>query len=89
MSSLNSSVAQVPSPVDGLTPRLRTVMGLAAAGASTKEIARQMASTEGTVRQDLSRAYRILVPDATDADDLRTQAVLTYLRAISVPGSTP
>jgi hypothetical protein len=32
------------------------------------------------VRQDLSRAYRVLVPDADpEADDLRTRAVLAYI----------
>ena len=39
-----------------------------------------MGSTDATVRQDLSKIYRILVPDATEADDLRTRAVLEYLR---------
>lgn len=67
-------------PLDEMSPRQRTVMGMAATGLSTKEIARRLSSTEGSVRQDLSRAYRILVPDSSDADDLRTRAVLAYLR---------
>lgn len=83
---VNSAPERAPSILDGLSPRLRTVMGLAASGTSTKEIARQLDTTEGTVRQDLSRAYRILVPDATEADDLRTIAVLTFLRAAGIPG---
>ena len=69
-----------PSPVDQLSPRQRMVMSLASTGLSTKEIARRLESTELAVRQDLSKAYKILVPDATEADDLRTRAVLTYLR---------
>lgn len=68
-----------PSQLDAMSPRQRTVMGMAATGLSTKEIARRLSSTDGSVRQDLSRAYRILVPDSTDADDLRTRAVLAYL----------
>lgn len=63
-----------------LTPRQRTIIGLAASGLSNREIARRMGSTDATVRQDLSKIYRILVPDATEADDLRTRAVLEYLR---------
>lgn len=68
------------NPVDQLTPRQRSVMALAATGLSTKEIARRLDSTELAVRQDLSKAYKVLVPDATEVDDLRTKAVLTYLR---------
>lgn len=65
---------------DELSARQRTIMGLAASGLSTKEIARRMGSTEAAIRQDLSKAYRVLVPNATEADDLRTRAVLEYLR---------
>lgn len=66
--------------LDEMNARQRKVMGMAAAGLSTKEIARRLESTEAAVRQDLSKAYRILVPDATEADDLRTRAVLAYLK---------
>lgn len=68
------------SSLDELSARQRTIMGLAASGLSTKEIARRMGSTEAAIRQDLSKAYRVLVPNATEADDLRTRAVLEYLR---------
>ena len=76
---LDSSVTD-HGQLDDMSPRQRTVMGMAATGLSTKEIARRLSSTEGSVRQDLSRAYRILVPEASDADDLRTRAVLAYLK---------
>jgi DNA-binding NarL/FixJ family response regulator len=66
--------------VERLSPRQRSVMALAATGLSTKEIARRLDSTELAVRQDLSKAYKVLVPDATEMDDLRTRAVLTYLQ---------
>lgn len=75
-----ASVATSPSVLDEMSGRLRTIMGMAALGLSTKEIARRMDSTEAAIRQDLSKAYRLLVPGATDADDLRTRAVLEYLR---------
>lgn len=72
--------ADVVISLDGLSARQRTIMGLAASGLSNREIARRMESTDASVRQDLSKLYRVLVPDATDADDLRTRAVLAYLR---------
>ena len=68
------------SVLNQLSSRQRLIMGMAASGLSTKEIARRMESTEAAIRQDLSKAYRILVPNATEADDLRTRAVLEYLR---------
>ena len=68
------------SPLEELTIRQRAVMGMAAAGVKTTEIARRLRISHDAVRQDLSRAYRILVPDADpDSDDLRTRAVLAYL----------
>ena len=75
-----STPSLAASPLDDLTPRLRTIMSLAARGMSTKEIARRLSSTDAAIRQDLSKAYRTLVPNATDADALRTRAVLEYLR---------
>jgi hypothetical protein len=33
------------------------------------------------VRQELSKAYAVLVPEPTPGTDLRTSAVLAYLRA--------
>ena len=67
-------------PLEALTIRQRAVMGMAAAGVKTTEIGRRLRISHDAVRQDLSRAYKILVPDADpDADDLRTRAVLAYL----------
>lgn len=67
-------------PLEALTIRQRAVMGMAAAGVKTTEIARRLRISHDAVRQDLSRAYKILVPDADpEADDLRTRAVLAYL----------
>ena len=71
---------EVASPLEDLTIRQRAVMGMAASGVKTTEIARRLRISHDAVRQDLSRAYKILVPDADpDADDLRTRAVLAYL----------
>lgn len=71
---------ETSAPLSALSARQRTIMGLAASGLSNREIARRMDSTDASVRQDLSKIYRVLVPDATEADDLRTRAVLAYLR---------
>ena len=71
---------EAASPLEDLTIRQRAVMGMAASGVKTTEIARRLRISHDAVRQDLSRAYKILVPDADpDADDLRTRAVLAYL----------
>ncbi|MFM1966939.1 MAG: hypothetical protein RL134_2664 [Actinomycetota bacterium] len=69
-----------PHPLEDLTIRQRAVMGMVASGVKTTEIARRLRISHDAVRQDLSRAYRLLVPDADpEADDLRTRAVLAYL----------
>ena len=68
-------------PVSRLTPRQREVMALAAAGRDATAIASELSLAAGTVRQELSKAYGILVPNPTPGTDLRTSAVLAYLRA--------
>jgi hypothetical protein len=40
----------------------------------------RLGENQEAVRQELTRAYRILVPDEAEGDDRRTQAVLTYVR---------
>lgn len=68
--------------LDDLTPRQRTVMGMAAAGLRSTEIARRMDASHEAIRKELSKAYRVLVPDATPEEDMRTLAILAYLRAV-------
>ncbi len=65
-----------------LSDRQRAVMALAADGLAAPEIARRLGTTHEGVRQDLSRAYRILVPEVADGDDRRTRAVVAYLRLV-------
>ena len=80
MTSTESPAAETPSPLEELTIRQRAVMGMAASGVRSTEIARRLRISHDAVRQDLSRAYRVLVPDADpEADDLRTRAVLSYI----------
>lgn len=68
------------SPIDALTKRQREILALAATGMDATSIASQLGLAAGSVRQDLSRAYAILVPDPKPGTDLRTSAVLRYLR---------
>jgi len=65
-----------------LTPRQRVIMGLASLGMSAPEIAAQIDLSPDSVRKDLSKAYRKLVPGEGSGSDVRTRAVLAYLRLI-------
>ena len=67
------------SPLERMTVRQRAVMGMTASGINPQEIARRLAISHDAVRQDLSAAYRVLVPDVQPEDDLRLRAVFTYL----------
>ena len=80
MTMTEAASDEASSPLEDLTIRQRAVMGMAASGVRSTEIARRLRISHDAVRQDLSRSYKILVPDADpDADDLRTRAVLAYL----------
>lgn len=68
------------SPIEALSPRQREILALAATGLDAPAIAQQLGLAAVTVRQDLSRAYAVLVPDPRPGTDLRTSAVLRYLR---------
>jgi len=68
-------------PVEALSPRQREIMSLAAAGRDANAIAAELNLAPGSVRQELSKAYAVLVPEPTPGTDLRTSAVLAYLRA--------
>lgn len=63
-----------------LTPRQRDIMSLASEGLDAPTIAKRLDLTHGVVRQELSRAYQVLVPEPPDGADLRTLAVLRYVR---------
>ena len=73
-----------PEPVAGglakLSAKQRQIMALAATGLDAVEIANQLGFAAVTIRQDLSKVYKILVPNPKPGTDLRTTAVLNYLR---------
>lgn len=62
-----------------LTARQRVIMGLMSSGVSTKSIAEQVGCSYEALRQDLSACYRILAPAASEMEDRRIKAILTYL----------
>lgn len=66
-----------------LTWRQREIMALAASGYDAIGIAERLHLAHITVRKELSRAYRVLVPDPPPSTDLRTAAVLEFLRLTS------
>jgi len=57
----------------------RSVMSLTAQGVSAQDIAVQLDLSYQYVRKELSRAYAVLLPEASARDDLKTSAVLKYL----------
>ena len=63
-----------------LSSRQRSIMGLTAGGFTPQQVAEQLALSHEVVRQDLVRAYKVLVPEQAGGKDRRTQAVLTYVR---------
>lgn len=68
------------SPIDALTVRQREILALAATGMDATSIATSLGLAPVSIRQELSRAYTVLVPDPKPGTDLRTSAVLRYLR---------
>lgn len=66
--------------VEQLSARQVEVMSLAATGLDANAISERLGITPSAARQDLSRSYAVLVPDPPAGADLRTLAVLRYLR---------
>jgi DNA-binding NarL/FixJ family response regulator len=68
------------SPLWRLSRRQRQVISLAAAGYDAKAIAERLNMAHVSVRRELSQAYRVLVPEPGEGTDLRTVAVLEFMR---------
>ncbi len=75
-------VSKVQDNLDGLNQKQRQIMAIAATGVDATEIANQLNLAPVTVRQELSRIYKVLVPYPKPGTDLRTTAVLNYLRLL-------
>jgi DNA-binding NarL/FixJ family response regulator len=56
------------------------VIALAATGLDATEIAKHLNLAAVSVRQELSKCYKVLIPNPKPGTDLRTAAVLKYLR---------
>lgn len=63
-----------------LSVRQQNIMSLAATGVDATVIAVNLDLAPVTIRKELSKIYQILVPDPKPGTDLRTTAVLRYLR---------
>lgn len=72
--------------LEQLSARQRAVMGLAVTGLSAPQIAARLNISPEAARQDLSRAYRVLVPSSAEGKDRRAQAVLVYSRLTEIEG---
>ena len=72
-----------------LSDRQRRILTLAASGMDGKSIADDLGLAAVTVRQELSRIYDLMVPDAAPGRDLRTTAVVRYLRELHRNGMAP
>lgn len=77
---ITGQVSDHQPAVSRLTPRQRDIMALAAEGFDAPTIAKRLEITHGVVRQELSRCYQVLVPEPPEGADLRTLAVLRFVR---------
>jgi DNA-binding NarL/FixJ family response regulator len=68
-------------PLDALTPRERVVLSLMAEGRSNAGIARQLSVTQSTVEKHVHGILEKLRVPATEEDQRRVLAVITYLGA--------
>lgn len=68
------------NPIAKLSVRQQNIMALAATGVDATVIAENLNLASVTIRKELSKIYQILVPDPKPGTDLRTTAVLRYLR---------
>lgn len=74
------SMDEKEDPLEKLTKRQREIISLAATGIDASVIALQIGLAAVTVRQELSKIYSLLIPNAKPGTDLRTSAVMLYLR---------
>lgn len=71
---------QEESEINELSTRQQEIMAFLIEGLDVPNIAQKLGLSAVTIRQELSRIYKILVPKPAPGTDLRTTAVLRYLR---------
>lgn len=64
--------------LDLLSPRQHLTMSLLASGYDSKYIAEKLGISMESVRQDLSRAYSILIPEPAEGTDIRISAIMKH-----------
>lgn len=69
-------------PAGDLSIRDNAILMMLVDGKNTEYIARALNLAPVTIRQEVSRIYRILVPFRTEGTHLRTEAVAAYLKRI-------
>lgn len=69
-----------PTELEQLTSRQHEIMALIVEGIDVPHISKKLGVSAVTIRQELSRIYKVLVPEPAPGTDLRTTAVLRYLR---------
>lgn len=74
-STIDGSTSSVSAT---LSVRQHVIFSQLASGAHPKEIGKRLGISAESVRQDLSKAYAILVPNPKPGMDLRVAAILSY-----------
>lgn len=77
---VESTIRSSDNLIAKLSMRQRNIMYLAATGVDATVIAENLNLAAVTIRKELSKIYQIVVPDPKPGTDLRTTAVLRYLR---------
>lgn len=80
LSATQRDEESLSSGIHQLSPRQQEVMALLIEGLDVPHIAQKLGLSAVTIRQELSRIYKVLVPEPAPGTDLRTTAVLRYLR---------
>lgn len=75
---ISSSTDSSRGVLDLLSPRQHLTMSMLASGYDSKYIAEKMGISVESVRQDLSRAYSILIPEPAEGTDIRISAIMKH-----------
>lgn len=78
--SRSNSASKDAESILQLTKRQHVIMSMLIEGIDVAFVAEKLNLSQVTIRQELSRIYKVLVPDPQPETDLRTTAVLKYLR---------
>ena len=71
---------EVSEALEHLSPRQHEIMAQLTEGIDVPQIAKNLSLSAVTIRQEMSRIYKHLVPNPSPGVDLRTTAILKYLR---------